>query len=131
VPKTVRELCTGFESLQLSQKAGQLPLQVTPVAQLQELERLPWTKERRGNLLSSVADPECLSRILIFIHPGSRIQKQPQKSYFIFELVKEKIWANFQCLFRIPDPGSKRQRIPDPDPQHCFCETCIFFAKCA
>jgi hypothetical protein len=28
---------------------------------------------------SSVAYPGCLSRILIFIHPGSRIQKQQQK----------------------------------------------------
>jgi hypothetical protein len=27
----------------------------------------------------SVADPGCLSRILIFTHPGSRIQKQQQK----------------------------------------------------
>jgi hypothetical protein len=25
------------------------------------------------NVFSSVADPECLSRILIFTHPGSRI----------------------------------------------------------
>jgi hypothetical protein len=23
-------------------------------------------------------------------------------------------------LFGIPDPGSKRHRIPDPDPQHCM-----------
>jgi hypothetical protein len=28
---------------------------------------------------TSVADPGCLSRILIFTHPGSRIQKQQQK----------------------------------------------------
>ncbi len=28
---------------------------------------------------SSVADPGCLSRILIFTHPGSQIQKQQQK----------------------------------------------------
>jgi hypothetical protein len=53
----------------------------------------------------SVADPGCLSWILIFIHPrwiwvwdpGSEIRK---------------------TLFQIPDPGSKRHRIPDPDPQH-------------
>jgi hypothetical protein len=25
-------------------------------------------------------------------------------------------------LFWIPDPGSKRHRIPDPDPQHWKCE---------
>jgi hypothetical protein len=56
------------------------------------------------------------SRILIFTHPGSRIQKQQQKrgvkkkvlsylfcshkfhkieNYFIFEMYKKKIWANF------------------------------------
>jgi hypothetical protein len=28
---------------------------------------------------ASVADPGCLSRILIFVHPGSRIQKQQQR----------------------------------------------------
>ena len=101
---------------------------------------------------------------------GSRIQKQQQKrgvkkischnflfshkfhkiaNYFSFEVVKKKIWANFQRiielftkkmvkkLFKIwsLDPGSeirdlektysgsriqgsKRHRIPDPDPQH-------------
>jgi hypothetical protein len=56
--------------------------------------------------------------ILIFVHPGSRIQKQQQKrglkknfcpsfsvatnikieNYFISELVKKKIWANFQRI---------------------------------
>jgi hypothetical protein len=59
----------------------------------------------------------CLSRILIFSHPRSRIQKQQQKrgvktnlfsylffsykfhkivNYFILELLKNKIWASFQ-----------------------------------
>ncbi len=126
------------------------------------------------------------SRILIFTHPGSRIpdlgsriHKQQQKrevkkldvkpfyvatkfnkivNYFSFEVLKIKIWANFQRIIEhftkkncqkapqnmvlgsgirdpgsgkkpIPDPGSriqgsKRSRIPDPDPQHwippCF-----------
>jgi hypothetical protein len=103
---------------------------------------------------------------------GSRIQKQQQKrevkkircqtflyvstkfnkivNYFSFEVLKKKIWANFQRiielftkqivkkLFKIwswdpgseirdpekthsgsPIQGSKRHRIPDPDPQHC------------
>jgi len=98
---------------------------------------------------------------LIFTHPGSRIQKQQQKrgvkhffvipfyvapkfpeikNYFSFEVLKKKIWANFQRiielftqkivtklskiwvwdprsgirknLFRIPDPGVKK--APDP-----------------
>jgi hypothetical protein len=69
----------------------------------------------------SVADPRCLSRILIFTHPGSRIQKQQQKrvvkqklsylfwspkfheivNYFTFEMLKEKIWANFQRIIEL------------------------------
>ncbi len=61
----------------------------------------------------------------------------------MFELLKKKIWANVQRKnhrtfqqkifkealknkkigirdpgFRIPDPGSKKHRIPNPDPQH-------------
>jgi hypothetical protein len=109
------------------------------------------------------------SRILIFTHPGSRIQKQQQKrevkkischtflcshkfhkivNYFSFEVLKKKIWANFQRnieLFtkkivkkllkiwswdqgsEIRDPektysGSRIQgskRHRIPDPQHC------------
>jgi hypothetical protein len=68
---------------------------------------------------SSVADPGCLSRILIFTHYGSRIQKQQQKrevkknllsnlfccykfhkivNNFIFEMLKKKIWAIFKEL---------------------------------
>jgi hypothetical protein len=120
------------------------------------------------NQAASVADPGCLSRILIFTHPGSRIpdlgsriQKQQQKrevkkischtflcshkfhkivNYFSFEVLKKKIWANFQRtielftkknvkkllkiwswdpgsgknLFRIPNPGVKKHPIPDP-----------------
>jgi hypothetical protein len=109
---------------------------------------------------SSVADPGCFSRIPDL---GSRIQKQQQKrgvknfcchnflcsykfhkiaNYFSFEVLKKKIWANFQRnieltqkivtrlskiwiwypgseiqdpdknLFRIPDPGVKK--APDP-----------------
>jgi hypothetical protein len=67
------------------------------------------------------------------------------ENYFIFEMLKKKIWANFQRIleflpkklslssqkygFGIRDPktysGSRGQkdtgsRIPDPDPQHCF-----------
>ncbi len=76
--------------------------------------------------------------ILFFSHKFHKIEY-----YFIFEMPKKKIWANFQRilkflaknfqygilsniwvwdpgsgknLFRIP--GSKRHRIPDPDPQH-------------
>jgi hypothetical protein len=95
----------------------------------------------------------------------SRIQKQQQKrevkkinchtflcshkfhkivNYFSFEVLKKKIWANFQRIIElftkkivkkflkiwswdprsgirkkpIPDPGVKKHPIPDPDPQH-------------
>ncbi len=61
------------------------------------------------------------SRILIFTHPGSRIQKQQQKRgvekfdvipfcshkfhkivhYFSFEVSKKKIWANFQRIIEL------------------------------
>ncbi len=75
------------------------------------------------------------SRILIFTHPGSRIQKQQQKrgvkkNYFSFEVLKKKIWANFHKIIelftqkivtklskiRIWDPGSGKNqfRIQDP-----------------
>jgi hypothetical protein len=89
----------------------------------------------------SVADPGCLSRILIFypsriVDLGSRIQNirddkkilpYPYSShkfhkivnYFIFEMLKKKIWASFQRIlehlslnsqkygFGIRDPGSE------------------------
>ncbi len=116
-----------------------------------------------------MADPGCLSRIPDL---GSRIQKQQQKTgvkknfcqtifcslkfhkieyYFIFDMLKKKIWPIFQELlkflpkklspsaqkygFGIRDPrsgirdpeknlsriqGSKRHRIPDPDPGSKF-----------
>jgi hypothetical protein len=64
--------------------------------------------------VTSVADPGCLSRILIFTHPGSRISDPGSKkfvvipffgvinftklNYFIFEMLKKKIWANFQRI---------------------------------
>ncbi len=112
------------------------------------------------SLPSSVADPGCLSRIpdpktatkgrgwkkkfavipFFVSHKFHKIE-----NYFIFEMLKKKIWANFQRIleflpkklslssqkygFGIRDPktysGSRGQkdtgsRIPDPDPQHCF-----------
>ncbi len=77
------------------------------------------------------------SRILIFTHPGSRIQKQQQKrgvkkicchnflcshkfhkieNYFSFEVLKEKIWANFQRIIWVWDPGAGTPKKPIPDP---------------
>ncbi len=70
----------------------------------------------------SVANPGCLSRILIFTHPGSRIQKQQQKrevkkischtclysqkfhkivNYFSFKVRKKKMWASFQRIIEL------------------------------
>ncbi len=120
-------------------------------------------------VLDSVADPVCLSRILIFTHPGSRISdpgsknsnkregwkklaKQQQKrgvkkischnflcshkfhkiaNYFSFDVLKKKIWANFQRIielftqkfsissqkygFGIRDPRSGIRKKPIPD----------------
>jgi hypothetical protein len=54
------------------------------------------------NVLFGVADPGCLSQILIFIHPGSPATKivippfviakyHKNDNYFIFEQVKNKI----------------------------------------
>ncbi len=74
---------------------------------------------------TSVADLGCLSRILIFTHPGSRIQKQKNSSkregwkticchtffsshkfhiienYLILEMLKKKIWASFQSIIEL------------------------------
>jgi hypothetical protein len=73
-------------------------------------------------LICSVADPGCLFRILIFTHPGSRIQKQQQPrgvkknllsylfcshkfhkigNYLIFEMLKKKLWANCQRIVEL------------------------------
>jgi hypothetical protein len=73
--------------------------------------------------LSSVADPGCLSRILIFVHPGSRFpdpktvtKERGEKKlvlpffvttkitieiYLTVELVKKKIWANLQRIMEL------------------------------
>jgi hypothetical protein len=85
-------------------------------------------------------------------------------NYFIFEMSKKKIWANFQRIIElftqkivsrlskvwVSDPGSeirdprsgiwdlektysgsriqgsKRHRIPDPDPQHCVFRSVLY-----
>ena len=56
------------------------------------------------------------------------------KNYFIFELIKKKIWVNLQRII-IPLPqklaicsqkglGSAIPKKPDPDPQHAYKYTC-------
>jgi hypothetical protein len=124
-----------------------------------------------GLAASSIADPGCLSRILIFIpdpdfYPARIMDLGSQKrnkrvvkkkncchtffcshkfhksvNYFIFLMLKKKIWANFQRIIEllpkklslssqkyefgirdprsgIRDPEKNLFRIPDPDPQH-------------
>jgi hypothetical protein len=79
--------------------------------------------------VTSVADPGCLSRTLIFIHPGSRIQQQQQISQnqrlFYFEQVKKNMCANLQrivilstqkIVIKLKNMGLGF-RIRDPDPQ--------------
>jgi hypothetical protein len=99
----------------------------------------------------SVADSGCLSRILIFTHPGSRIPDPKTvvtpvfsshkfhkiENYFIFEM-KKKIWANFQRIIElftqkiwVWDTGSGKNlfriRIQEskrhriPDPDPQYC----------
>ncbi len=102
-------------------------------------------KKKNCILCSSVADPGCLSLIpdQIFFHPGSRIRtlfpsqiRIKEFKYFNPEkwfLSSRKydpgcsswILDPFPDFLPLPDPGSriqwsKRHRIPDPDPQHCF-----------
>ncbi len=76
-----------------------------------------------------MADPGCLARIP---DPKTAMKDIGEKNllsylffgvinftkfnYFIFEMLKKKIWANFQRtgknLFRIPDPGVKKALDP-------------------
>jgi hypothetical protein len=95
-----------------------IPKSLEPIAHL-PAARSSHTCRKIQPPASSVADPGCYprSRILIFIHPGSQIQKQQQKrgvkkicchkflcshkfhkiaNYFSFEVLKKKFLANFK-----------------------------------
>jgi hypothetical protein len=68
---------------------------------------------------TSVADPGCLSRILIFTHPGSKNSNKREgwkkisfnflcshkflkiANYLSFEVLQKKIWANFQRIIEL------------------------------
>ncbi len=91
-------------------------------------------------MLGSVADPGCLSRILIFTHPGSRIQKEQQKrgvkkllsylfcshkfhkieNYFIFDMLKKsgpvfkELWNFLPKNFSL---SSRKKRFGIRDPE--------------
>ncbi len=131
-----------------------------------QLQTGNWSKNSVFFPVLRIRDVYPGSRILIFTHPGSRISDPGSKNsnkrerwkkischtflcshkfhkivnYFSFEVLKKKIWANFQRiielltkkivkkflkiwswdpgsgknLFRIPDPGVKKHPIPDP-----------------
>jgi hypothetical protein len=96
------------------------------VPSFNHIHRFSWRKTKECRLLSSVADPGCLSKILIFYPSqipdmGSRIQKPQQKrgvtkicchtffcshkfhkivNYFIFEIQK-KIRPRFQRIIKL------------------------------
>ncbi len=82
-------------------------------------------------LLSSVSDPGCLSRIRIFPSRNQGQKDSGSGSHLILSKLSE-IWSG---MF-IPDPdfdflpipeGSKRHRIPDPQP--CFSKKKFLFFK--
>ena len=50
--------------------------------------------------VTSVADPGCLSRILIFTFLFS-LRCHKIEHYFSFEVQKKKIWANFQRIIEL------------------------------
>jgi hypothetical protein len=104
----------------------------TPPPRAQPQQALHHGILRLPSVSGSVADPGCLFHKI--------------ENYFSFEVLKKKIWANFQRIIelftqkivtklskiwvwdpgsgkkpsRIPIQRSKRHRIPDPDPQHWF-----------
>jgi hypothetical protein len=96
---------------------------------------LTWPKKK--NEIFSVADPGCLSRILIFTHSGSRIPdpKSATKERGEKKLVVKPFFVatNF-CSHKsgirdpekpIPDPGPGVKKAPDPDPQHWKFSTLV------
>ncbi len=107
-------------------------LPICCLSHLQYLCLIWQAKNLSNNLKCKVADPGCVSRIpdpdfypSRIPDPKTATKEQGEKischiffcshkfnkigNYFIFEMLKKTIWAQ----------GSKRHRIPDPDPQHC------------
>ncbi len=93
--------------------------------------RIPVLRIRDPLLLCSVADPGCLSRIPDpnLFHPGSQIRIFPSRIHTkkSLNILTQKIGfkLSFGNMIRVVHPGSriqgsKRHRIPDPNPQHCF-----------
>ncbi len=91
----------------------------------------------------SVADPGCLSRILIFIHPGSwnlvpktALKDMGEKklvvipffgainftklNYSIFKMLKKQIWAKFQIIIELFTSVADSDPNPDPTDPHFF-----------
>ncbi len=84
-------------------------------------------------------DPGCFSRILTFTHPEPRVSDPPDpktatkrgvkifcwhtffvatnstiENYFIFEMLKKKIWANFQKIAELCNQKIVTNRVSDP-----------------
>jgi hypothetical protein len=50
---------------------------------------------------SCVADPGCLSRILIFTHPKTATKERGEKNLLSYLFVEEKFLANFQRILEL------------------------------
>jgi hypothetical protein len=82
------------------------------------------------SVLPFLESPTSVINNFIFEQVTKNFLSQNTKNYntlkFVVKLSKIWVWypeskiQDPKNLFRIPDPGSKRHRIPDPDPQHCL-----------
>ncbi len=122
------------------------PPGIEPGSPASQAGTLPKELSRQLISVMRIRDVYPRSRILIFSHPGSWIQNSNKRegwkkischnflcsrkfhkiaNYFSFELLRKKIWANFQriielfnrnCQSRIQDPRSGIWKKPIPDP---------------
>jgi hypothetical protein len=107
------------------------------------LTRIPDPRSRIPDLKTDTTERDEKKIVVLPFFCSHKNHKN--ENYINFELVKKKIWANLQRVIElsaqtiviklglgsgirkkpIPYPrsriqGSKRHRIPDPDPQHCI-----------
>ncbi len=140
---------------------------MSSVADLGCLSRIPdpdFYPSRIPDLGSRIPDPKAAMKDRgekkIVVIPFVGAINFTKLNYFIFEMFKKKIWANFQRIIElfaqkivtklskiwvwdpgseIRDPektysgsriqGSKRHRIPDPDPQHCRLQSPVVWCR--
>ncbi len=71
---------------------------------------------------TSVADPGCSSRIRSFPSPVGSGSASKNLSIFnhknCYQALVNMVQDDQSRIFPIPDPGVKKHRIPDLDPQH-------------